>query len=151
MATPDRAITASVMKNVSMTYAPCDFFTGRPIRPSSSVVFHRATTVQNCSQMKINTGPFRAYGHSQTTSGTVWTTTDGNGQSGSMAVEYACLGDILFLLRRHCREIPTARHTARPELSANALVLGWSFFLDDRRLHLMLPSGTVRRTVLASV
>ena len=56
MATPDRAITASVMKNVSMTYAPCDFFTGRPIRPSRSVVFHRATTVQNCSQMKINTG-----------------------------------------------------------------------------------------------
>jgi hypothetical protein len=44
------------MKNVSMTYAPSDFYTGRPIRPNSSVVFHRATTVRNCSQIKINTG-----------------------------------------------------------------------------------------------
>jgi hypothetical protein len=54
-----------------------------------------------------------------------------------MAVEYACLRNILFLLRRHFREIPTARHAARPELSASALVLGLPFFLDDRGLHLM--------------
>ena len=84
MATPDRAITASVMKNVSMTYAPCDFFTGRPIRPSRSVVFHRATAVQNCSQMKINTGtvsltvipkrPQERFGRQQTAMGNqaVW-------------------------------------------------------------------------------
>ena len=38
-----------------------------------------------------------------------------------MAVEDACLGNILFLLRRHFRKIPTTRHTARPKLSAGDL------------------------------
>jgi hypothetical protein len=39
-----------------------------------------------------------------------------------MAVEDACLWDILFLLRRHFREILTTRYAARPELSAGDLV-----------------------------
>ena len=45
-------------------------------------------------------------------------------RSGSMAIEDACLWDILFLLRRHFREILTTRYPARPELSAGDLVLG---------------------------
>jgi hypothetical protein len=42
-------------------------------------------------------------------------------QSGAMAVEVACLGNILRLLRRHFCSIQTARHTARPEFYAGAL------------------------------
>jgi hypothetical protein len=58
-----------------------------------------------------------------------------------MAVEFACLRNILFLLRRHFRGILTARDTAGPEFFAAALVLGWSFFLGDSALHLMPPGG----------
>jgi hypothetical protein len=35
-------------------------------------------------------------------------------QSGGVAVEVACLRNILFLLGRHFRRVLTARHTARP-------------------------------------
>ena len=57
-------------------------------------------------------------------------------RSGGMAVEAASFGNILFLLRRHFRSIRTIRHAARPQFSAGDVVLGWSFFLADRALHL---------------
>jgi len=58
-----------------------------------------------------------------------------------MVVEDACLWNILFLLRRHFREILTTRYTARPEPSAGDLVLGQPFFLADPGfiLCLLLP------------
>jgi hypothetical protein len=44
-------------------------------------------------------------------------------KSGSMAVEDACLGHILFLLWRHFREILTTGQTARPKRFAGDIVL----------------------------
>jgi hypothetical protein len=64
---------------------------------------------------------------------------EGSAQSGSMAVEVACFGNILFLLRRHFRGVLTTWHTARPELFAGDLVLGWSFFFAESALHLTPP------------
>ena len=56
--------------------------------------------------------------------GLVAATNRSSAQSGGMAVEVACLGNILFLLWRHFRGILTARYTARSKFSAGALVLG---------------------------
>jgi hypothetical protein len=50
--------------------------------------------------------------------------TEGSTQSCGMAVEVACPRNILFLLRRHFRRIRSARHTARPEVSAGDVVFG---------------------------
>jgi hypothetical protein len=60
-----------------------------------------------------------------------------------MAVADAFLWNILFLLRRHFREILTTWYAARPEPSTGDLVLGWPFFRADPGLHLMPPSVMV--------
>ena len=45
-----------------------------------------------------------------------------------MAVEDTCLGNVIFLLRRHFRGVLTAQYTARSEFYAGDLVLSWPVF-----------------------
>jgi hypothetical protein len=70
----------------------------------------------------------------------------GSARSGGMAVELACRGDILFLLRGHLRSIWTARHAARPEFPTSDLVLGLPFFVAGIAGH---PSPSSWRKFLA--
>jgi hypothetical protein len=58
-----------------------------------------------------------------------------------MAIEVACPGNILFLLRCHFRGILTTRHTARPEFFAGAFVLSHPFFFAGFARYLTPPCG----------
>jgi hypothetical protein len=52
-----------------------------------------------------------------------------------MAVELARVGNILFLLWGHLRDIWITRHAARPEFYTSGLVLSLPFFFEGIAGH----------------